>query len=116
MTGVAAGSRPARSAATAHRNQAHMATVPATASPELQKSIAGAYRVPNWNANPKDAAGWNELINRLAAAGAAAQPALREKLGVTMQKANWGGVPVFILTHHPRESIVMPAGFCIASC
>ena len=32
--------------------------VPGTASPELQASISGPYRVPAWNANPKTAAGW----------------------------------------------------------
>ena len=34
--------------------------VPSTASPELQASIAGPYRVPAWNANPKTAAEWKE--------------------------------------------------------
>ena len=47
--------------------------VPSTASPELQASIAGPYRVPAWNANPKTAAEWKELINKLAAAGATAR-------------------------------------------
>jgi acetyl esterase/lipase len=75
--------------------------VPGTASPELQKSIAGAYRVPNWNAAPKDAAEWNALVARLAALGAAAQPALRERLGVTMQTATIGGVKSFII--QPKE-------------
>ena len=57
--------------------------VPGTASPELQASIAGPYRVPAWNANPKTAAEWKELINKLAAAGAAARLEAREKLGVS---------------------------------
>src|SRR6516162_9665899 len=35
--------------------------VPTTASPELQATIAAPYRVPNWNANPKNAAEWKEL-------------------------------------------------------
>ena len=59
--------------------------VPATASPQLQASIAAPYRVPNWNANPRSAAEWKELINRLAAASAAAQIGIREKLGVTLE-------------------------------
>src|SRR5438552_2238629 len=69
--------------------------VPQTASPQFQNSIAAAYRAPAWNANPKSAAEWKELIVRLAAPGAAAQPALREKMGVTMETATIGGVKAF---------------------
>ncbi len=76
----------------------------ATTSPELAKQIAAPYRPMAWNANPPDAAAWTALVNRLAAAGAAVQPAWREKLGVTMTQAVMGGVPVFIL--EPKE---MPA-------
>jgi monoterpene epsilon-lactone hydrolase len=72
--------------------------VPSTASPQLQATIAGPYRVPNWNADPKSAAEWKELIGRLAAAGAAAQKGVREKLGVSMETSTIGGVKVFILT------------------
>ncbi|MBV8422706.1 MAG: alpha/beta hydrolase [Hyphomicrobiales bacterium] len=75
--------------------------VPSTASPELQVSIAGPYRVPAWNANPKTAAEWRELINKLAAAGAAARLEARDKLGVVMEPAVIGGVKAFILT--PKE-------------
>ena len=79
--------------------------VPDTVSPELRADIAGPYRVPNWNANPKSAAEWKELIAGLAARSSAAQPALREKLGVTIQSATIGGVKAFILTPN-----VIPAG------
>jgi acetyl esterase/lipase len=75
--------------------------VPNTASPQLQATIAGPYRVPAWNANPKSAAEWKALINNLASAGAAARQATREKLGVSMQPAVIGGVKAFILT--PNE-------------
>jgi acetyl esterase/lipase len=78
--------------------------VPDTVSPTLQTIIAAPYRVPAWNANPPDAAAWKELINRLAALGAAAQPAIREKLGVTMRTAEIGGVKAFII-----EPKVIPA-------
>ncbi len=78
--------------------------LPDTVSPQMQASIGAAYRVPAWNADPKSADEWRELINRLAAAGAAAQPALREKLGVTMQTTVIGGVKSYILS--PRT---MPA-------
>jgi acetyl esterase/lipase len=75
--------------------------VPNTASPELQATIAAAYRVPAWNANPKSAAEWKELINRLAAAGASTQKGVREKLGVAMEATVIGGVKAFILS--PKE-------------
>jgi len=75
--------------------------VPNTASPELQALIAAPYRVPNWNANPKSAAEWKELINRVATAGATVQKTVREKLGVTMEASEIAGVKVFILS--PKE-------------
>ena len=71
--------------------------VPDTVSPEFRAEIAAPYRVPAWNANPKSPAEWKELIADIAARGAAAQPAIREKLGVTMQTAVIGGVKAFIL-------------------
>jgi epsilon-lactone hydrolase len=75
--------------------------VPSTASPELQAAIAAPYRLPAWNANPKSAAEWKELVNKLAAAGAAAQVGVREKLGVTLESTTIGGVRAFIIT--PKE-------------
>ena len=72
--------------------------VPDTVSSEFRAEIAAPYRVPAWNANPKSAAEWKELIADLAARGAAAQPAIREKLGVTMQTTVIAGVKAFILT------------------
>jgi acetyl esterase/lipase len=75
--------------------------VPETVSPQLQASIAGPYRVPNWNADPKTAAEWKALINGLADAGGPARLAVREKLGVTMEPTVIGGVKAFILI--PKE-------------
>jgi len=72
--------------------------VPNTVSPELRADIAAPYRVPNWNANPKSAAEWKELVATLAARGAAAQLPIRERLGVTMEPTVIGGVKAFILT------------------
>jgi hypothetical protein len=40
--------------------------VPDTVSPQLRASIAAPYRVPAWDADPKSAAEWKELINKLA--------------------------------------------------
>ncbi len=72
--------------------------VPTTASPQLQAAIAAPYRIPAWDANPKSAAEWKELIERLAAQAAAAQKTVREKLGVTLEATTIGGVKAFILT------------------
>ena len=71
--------------------------VPDTTSPDFRNAVAAPYRSPAWNANPPDAAGWKALIDRLAAAGAATLPALREKLGVTSEAAVIGGVKVFVI-------------------
>jgi len=71
--------------------------VPDTISPDFRNAVAAPYRVPAWNANPPDAAGWKALVDRLAAAGAATLPALREKLGVTSETAMIGGVKVFVV-------------------
>jgi epsilon-lactone hydrolase len=71
--------------------------VPATVSQQLQTAIAAPYRLPAWNANPKSAAEWKDLINKLAAPTIAALPALRETLGVDSQPANIGGVKAFIV-------------------
>src|SRR5262245_19266398 len=75
--------------------------VPATASEQLQASIALPYRVGTWNANPKTAAEWKELIAKQAAAGAALRQQAREKLGVAIEPTEIGGVKAFILT--PKE-------------
>jgi len=75
--------------------------VPGTVSPELQASIAAPYRLPAWNANPRSSAEWKELVNGLAAAGAAAQKQVRAKLGVTIEPTVIGGVKAFILS--PKE-------------
>jgi epsilon-lactone hydrolase len=79
--------------------------VPTTASEQLQASIAAPYRVPNWNANPKSAAEWKEVIAKAAAAGAPARKEAREKLGVTMEETVIGGVKAFILS----PKVVPPA-------
>jgi acetyl esterase/lipase len=72
--------------------------VPSTASPQLQAMITAPYRVPGWNADPKSAAEWKELIASRATAAAAAAKIVREKLGVSMEATKIGGVGVFILT------------------
>lgn len=51
-------------------------------SPQLRAAIAAPYRVPTWDADPKSAAEWKELISKLADAGRQARREAREKLGV----------------------------------
>ena len=75
--------------------------VPDTVSPQFRTAVAAPYRAPAWNANPPDPAAWKALVDRLAAAGAAGLPALREKLGVTSEAAVIGGVKAFIV--QPRQ-------------
>ena len=75
--------------------------VPGTVSPQLQATIAAPYRIPAWDADPKSAAEWKDLITRLANAGAAARREAREKLGVTLEPTVIGGVKAFIVT--PKE-------------
>src|SRR3984957_19626884 len=75
--------------------------VPGTVSPQLQATIAAPYRIPAWDADPKNAAEWKDLIAKLADAGSAARREAREKLGVTMEPTVIGGVKAFILT--PKE-------------
>jgi acetyl esterase/lipase len=81
---------------------ARVIPVPDTVSPQLQALIAAPYRLPQWNANPKSPAEWKKLVAELAAVGAAAQPGIRATLGVKMESATMGGVPVYILT--PQKS------------
>src|SRR5471030_1708870 len=82
----------------ARRSPVHVSPAPTNeVSPEMQAMIAGPYP-PHFNADPKDAAEWKELINRRAALTAAAVPMLKEKLGVTVEPTKISGVNVFIVT------------------
>ena len=79
--------------------------VPDTASAQLQTLIAAPYRNPAWSANPKSAAEWKELIKANAAATAVARQQAREKLGVSIEPTDLGGVKAFTLT--PKD--ILPA-------
>jgi monoterpene epsilon-lactone hydrolase len=79
--------------------------VPDTASAQLQTVIAAPYRNPSWSANPKNAAEWKELIKANAAATAVARQQAREKLGVSIEPIELGGVKAFTLT--PKD--ILPA-------
>jgi acetyl esterase/lipase len=71
--------------------------VPTTASPEFQQTIAGPYRIPAWDADPKTSAEWNALIDRLADETVVQTRKVRERLGVTLESTVIDGVKAFVL-------------------
>ena len=82
----------------ARRSPPHVSPPPVNeVSSQMQALIAAPYP-PHFNADPKDAAEWKELINRRAALTVAALPGLKTKLGVTVESTRIGGVPAFIVT------------------
>jgi acetyl esterase/lipase len=72
--------------------------VPSTVSPSLQTTITAPYRIPAWDANPKDAADWKTLMSTLGDETAAATRDMQEKLGVIMEPTVIDGVKAFTLT------------------
>jgi acetyl esterase/lipase len=72
--------------------------VPTTVSPELQAMIGAPYTKDGWNADPRSAQEWKDLVGRLASESAAMQKGMREKLGVTIEPTVIGGVKAFILS------------------
>ena len=80
------------------KSPAHAIPLPTgEVSAELQKLIGNPYP-PHFNADPKTAQGWKDLINARAKLTASAVPAMKEKLGVTVEPATIGGVKCFLLT------------------
>jgi acetyl esterase/lipase len=69
----------------------------ADVSPAAQ-ALVGAPLQGTWNAHPKDAAAWKELIDARADAVAKTLPALRERLGVKVEATKIGGVNAYIVT------------------
>jgi monoterpene epsilon-lactone hydrolase len=69
-------------------------------SPAAQALIAAPFP-PHFNADPKSAAEWKQLIEQRAAVIRAAVPAMREKMAVDVQPAVIGGVKAYIVT--PRS-------------
>ena len=60
--------------------------------------VAAPYRVPAWDANPPDAAGWRAIVDKLAQAALPGLAKARAALGVTIEPTTVGGVKAFILT------------------
>jgi len=76
---------------------AHALPVPKEGvSLQQQAVIAGPY-VPYWNADPKNAAEWKDFVDKAAAPVLAALPAIREKLGVTLEPVTIAGVKAYIV-------------------
>ncbi|WP_315838825.1 alpha/beta hydrolase [Bradyrhizobium prioriisuperbiae] len=69
----------------------------ADVSPQLQALIKAPYP-PHFNADPKTADEWKTLINQRAQLIMTALPAVKEKLGVTVEPSTIGGVKVYIVT------------------
>ncbi len=74
--------------------------VPKTVSPEMQ-TLIGAEPFSFWNLHPQSNAEWKTFVQKVAEAGEAALPKLREQMGVTVMPGNMAGVPVFTVT--PRN-------------
>ena len=66
-------------------------------SPQAQALIGNPYP-PTFNADPKSAAEWKDLINARAALAAKNVPMLKEKLGVTVEPKLIAGVKAYIVT------------------
>ena len=82
----------------ARRSPAQVSPVPTNeVSPQMQALIGAPYP-PHFNAAPKDAEAWKALINQRAALTIAAVPALKEKLGVSVESTKIAGVNAFIVT------------------
>ena len=76
-------------------------TVPvpqADISTAAQALAAAPYRVPAWNADPPDDAGWRAIVAKLADAALPGLARAREQLGVTMEATTVGGVKAFVFT------------------
>jgi epsilon-lactone hydrolase len=71
--------------------------VPDTASPQMQKIIAGPFPA-TWNVIPDTADGWRAQVQTAAAAAVAALPALRAQLHVKVEPQIIDGVKTFMVT------------------
>jgi acetyl esterase/lipase len=80
------------------RSPSHETPVPtADVSPQMQALIGAPYP-PHFNAAPKNAAEWRELVERRAAPAITGSPALQAKMGVTVEAVTIAGVKSFMVT------------------
>jgi epsilon-lactone hydrolase len=97
--GELAASQAAQNAqAGARRSPAHMSPVPTEeVSPQAQALIAAPYP-PFFNADPKTAAEWKDLINARAAVTARVVPVLKDRFRLAVEPKLIAGVKTYIVT------------------
>jgi epsilon-lactone hydrolase len=76
---------------------ARLLPVPDTISPELAKFV-GAPLAAGWDAVPKTAAEWKALAAESVKAAASDIAAIRERMGIAIERDTIAGVPVFVTT------------------
>jgi epsilon-lactone hydrolase len=80
------------------RTTSHVIPVPTTeVSSQVQALISAPY-TPFFDAHPKDAAAWKELVDNVAAGSLAALPALEKNFGVSVTPIVIAGVKAFTVT------------------
>ena len=95
---LAATQGAANTQAGVRRSPSHATPTPVNeVSPQMQALIGAPYP-PHFNAAPKNAVEWRELVERRAAPTIAAIPALKEKMGVTVEAVTIAGVKSFVVT------------------
>jgi acetyl esterase/lipase len=95
---LAAGQAAQNVQAGARRSPAHVSPVPTEeVSPQEQALIAAPYP-PHFNADPKTAAEWKELINARAAVTAKAVPVLKDRFQLNVEPKLIAGVKAYIVT------------------
>ncbi len=95
---IAASQAPANTTPGIRKSPAHTTLTPTNdVSPQMQALIGGPYP-PHFNADPKNAAEWKELINQRSALVIKGIPSLKDKLGVTVTPTKMAGVDVFVVT------------------
>jgi monoterpene epsilon-lactone hydrolase len=80
------------------QSPAHLVPVPTEeVSPQVQALISAPY-TPFFDAHPKDAAAWKELVNNVATGSLAALPTLEKQFGVSVTPIVISGVKAFTVT------------------
>src|SRR5215468_5108215 len=97
--GELAASQAAQNAqAGARRSPSHVSPVPTEeVTPQAQALIAAPYP-PHFNADPKTAAEWKDLINARAAVAAKAVPVLKDMFKLSVEPKLIAGVKAYIVT------------------
>ncbi|MCX5512604.1 alpha/beta hydrolase [Kaistia algarum] len=101
LAGVApAIARTGGAASVAREIPAHRLPVPDTISAEL-RPVVGAPLPPGWDAIPGSDEAWRSLVKATSEGAGPALEAIRQRLGVRLERSRIAGVPVFISTPDP---------------